>query len=181
MSDPAVCSSFSMTALSGCDVAFTCMRQSGVFLTAPNAPEVTLALYISIMQRQWRGVITPGMILLSVNGKSDYPPRSGLGGREEGREGVREEGLRYQCAEPMAFPLSSWLASGQAAHSKDTWRTLVPAAACRTPRATSKRCSWDALSTQPALRLCLPTRPEARTDTTSSPTTATLMVTAVRG
>jgi len=64
------------------------------------------------------------MILLSVNVKSDYPPCSQLGrgrrarGRQRRRGWLEErfrgwEGLRYQCAEPMAFPQSSWLASGQ--------------------------------------------------------------------
>lgn len=83
------------------------------------------------MQHQWRGVITLGMILLSGNVKSDYPVCSQLGGGREGggpwrqRERCRLEerfrgrvGLRYQCAEPMAFPQSSWLASGQAARRK---------------------------------------------------------------
>lgn len=59
--------------------------------------------------------------MLSVNVKSDYALRSPEGGgragerereREREYDSERKEGLRYQCAEPMAFPQSSWLASG---------------------------------------------------------------------
>lgn len=51
---------------------------------------------------------------------------------ERGRVRLEErfsgkEGLRYQCAEPMAFPQSSWLASGQdrPLRRKDTLRTTL--------------------------------------------------------
>lgn len=80
------------------------------------------------------------------------------------------------CTEQLAG-----IRAGQAARRKDTSRTALLSARCRTPSVASRRRSWDALSTQPALRPCLPTRPQARTATTSSPTTATLMETAVRG
>jgi len=66
--------------------------QFRVFLTAPNAE------CISIMQHRRQGAITPGMILLSVNVKSDYALSSTEGGggpeREGGIEREREAGWR---------------------------------------------------------------------------------------
>lgn len=62
--------------------------QFRVFLTAPNAE------CISIMQHRRQGAITPGMILLSVNVKSDYALSSTEGGGGPEREGgiERERG-----------------------------------------------------------------------------------------
>lgn len=133
-----------------------------------------------------------------LNVKSDYPLCSAEGGGPAERQRIRmrlagdrfrrKEGLRQRCAEPVAFPHSSWLAAGQDRAGPERtvdrlWRRItrgpLSSARCGTLRWTSRRCSWDALSTQPALRPCLPTRPQARTDTTNSPTTAHLMVTAV--
>lgn len=86
--------------------------------------------------------------MLGLNVKSDYPSwreegRAGAGVRQREKEagvvwrsevggrGVDsdgEEGLRQQCAEPMAFPsLSSWPTSGEDGplSATDTVRTLA--------------------------------------------------------
>lgn len=163
-------SSLCVFGLSGpSDVAFTCLRRWRIFLT-PNAPEC-----VGITQQQ--SDYGPGMILLSVNVKSDYPLRSQGGG---GGGGIWEGGVRIpKCwANGFFYRAAGWHQERPLAGRTPEGRLWLLVG---TWRATSRRGSWDALSTLPALRPCPPTRPEARTDTTSCPTAAMLMGTAVRG
>lgn len=147
------------------------------------------ALCISKLQHQWQPVITPEMILLGLNVKSDYPLCSQLGTGRRARDGEKIGWLGERFRQEGGVKIAMCWANGffHRAAGRHQDRTgcseegYLEDARCGTLRVTSRRCSWDALSTLPALRPCPLTRPPARTDTTSSPSTATLMVTAVRG
>lgn len=148
------------------------------------------ALCISKMQHQWQRVITAGDDFVGSKCEIWLSSLLSAGQREEGRRRRENEvgwGKRFRQEGGVKIAMcwaNGFFHRAAGRHQDRTGRSeegYLEDARCRTLWVTSRRCSWDALSTLPALRPCLPTRPQDRTDTTSSPSTATLMVTAVRG